>query len=101
METKLDKLIPDLDLFKLSYVKILKIFGFSVFFNLIFSTLLYTFCYGQILYAKSYLDYIYFGFQIFTTVGYGDMYPNSNLTRGIISVYLLVIYAILTSIALP
>ena len=26
METKLDKLIPDLDLFKLSYIKILKIY---------------------------------------------------------------------------
>ena len=101
MESNINNLIPDLDLFKLNYSKIFKIFGFSILINLIFSTILYTFCYGQITNAKTIVDYIYFGFQIYTTVGYGDMNPNSDLTRGIISVYLLIIFAILTSVALP
>jgi hypothetical protein len=100
MDRKLDKLIPDINFSQISATKILKVYGFTVFISLIFSTILYTFCYGQIKNAYTFNDYIYFGFETLCVSGYGDMSPESTLSQVIISIYLLVVFSFIISLAL-
>ena len=99
MDKQLDKLIPDINFSQISTTKILKVYGFAVFISIIFSTTLYTFCYGQIKNAHTFNDYIYFGFETLCASSYG-MAPESPLTKVIISIYLLVIFSFIISLAL-
>lgn len=76
------------DLIKISWVKfILLTFGFLILINIGFASIYYLIGIDQLIGItpstplRDFINCVYFSFQTFTTVGYGNIYPNSDWTN--------------------
>ena len=55
---------------------------------ILFSASLYTFFYGEISNAYTFIDYLYFGMATTTTLGAGNMTPTTQRSRIYITLYI-------------
>jgi len=69
------------------HIKHLKTIGILLIIIILFSLSLYTFFYGEISNASTFIDYLYFGMTTTTTIGAGDMIPTTQRVRIYITSY--------------
>ena len=72
------------------HVKHLKTIGLLLIIIVLFSASLYTFFYGEITNATTFIDFLYFGVTTTTTLGAEDMVPMSQRVRLYIALYMFV-----------
>jgi hypothetical protein len=96
----LESSFNNLDLSKIKFTKIFTIIICAFVLNFAYSLCCYYFLYGEISNAKEYTDFFYFGLVTLSTTGYGDMGPTTTKAKIFISVYLLLLYSFMLSIAL-
>lgn len=77
------------------HIKHLKTIGILLIIIILFSASLYTFFYGEISNASTFIDYLYFGMTTTTTIGAGDMVPTTQGLRVYITMYIFVFLYIL------
>ena len=77
------------------HVKHLKTIGILLIIILLFSASLYTFFYGEITNATTFIDFLYFGVTTTTTLGAEDMVPMSQRVRLYIALYMFVFLYVL------
>jgi voltage-gated potassium channel len=77
------------------HIKHLKTIGILLLIIILFSASLYTFFYGEISNASTFVDYMYFGMATTTTLGAGDMVPMTQGLRIYITMYIFVFLYIL------
>lgn len=77
------------------HIKHLKTIGILLIIIILFSASLYTFFYGEISNASTFIDYLYFGMTTTTTIGAGDMVPTTQGLRVYITMYVFVFLYIL------
>ena len=71
-------------------IKRLKTIGILLIVIVLFSASLYTFFYGEISNATTFIDFLYFGITTTTTLGAEDMVPMSQRVRLYIALYMFV-----------
>ena len=77
------------------HVKHLKTIGLLLIIIVLFSASLYTFFYGEISNATTFIDFLYFGVTTTTTLGAEDMVPMSQRVRLYIAIYMFVFLYVL------
>lgn len=77
------------------HVKHLKTIGILLIIIVLFSASLYTFFYGEITNATTFIDFFYFGVTTTTTLGAEDMVPISQRVRLYIALYMFVFLYVL------
>ena len=77
------------------HVKHLKTIGLLLIIIVLFSASLYTFFYGEITNATTFIDFLYFGVTTTTTLGAEDMVPMSQRVRLYIALYMFVFLYVL------
>jgi hypothetical protein len=77
------------------HVKHLKTIGLLLIIIVLFSASLYTFFYGEISNATTFIDFLYFGITTTTTLGAEDMVPMSQRVRLYIALYMFVFLYVL------
>ena len=77
------------------HVKHLKTIGLLLIIIVLFSASLYTFFYGEISNATTFIDFLYFGVTTTTTLGAEDMVPMSQRVRLYIALYMFVFLYVL------
>ena len=77
------------------HVKHLKTIGILLIIIVLFSASLYTFFYGEITNATTFIDFLYFGVTTTTTLGAEDMVPMSQRVRLYIALYMFVFLYVL------
>jgi hypothetical protein len=83
---------------KAPHIKHLKTIGILLIVIVLFSASLYTFFYGEISNATTFIDFLYYGMTTTTTLGAADMVPTSQRARLYISLYMFVfLYVLLFS----
>ena len=76
-------------------IKRLKTIGILLIVIVLFSASLYTFFYGEITNATTFIDFLYFGITTTTTLGAEDMVPMSQRVRLYIALYMFVFLYVL------
>ena len=76
-------------------IKRLKTIGILLIVIVLFSASLYTFFYGEITNATTFIDFLYFGVTTTTTLGAEDMVPMSQRVRLYIALYMFVFLYVL------
>ena len=77
------------------HVKHLKTIVLLLIIIVLFSASLYTFFYGEISNATTFIDFLYFGVTTTTTLGAEDMVPMSQRVRLYIAIYMFVFLYVL------
>lgn len=77
------------------HVKHLKTIVLLLIIIVLFSASLYTFFYGEISNATTFIDFLYFGVTTTTTLGAEDMVPMSQRVRLYIALYMFVFLYVL------
>ena len=77
------------------HVKHLKTIGILLIVIVLFSASLYTFFYGEITNATTFIDFLYFGVTTTTTLGAASMIPTTQRVRLYIAIYMFVFLYIL------
>ena len=77
------------------HVKHLKTIGILLIIILLFSASLYTFFYGEISNATTFIDFLYYGVTTTTTLGAADMLPTTRGVRLYIALYMFVFLYVL------
>jgi hypothetical protein len=77
------------------HAKHLKTIGILLIIIVLFSASLYTFFYGEITNATTFIDFIYFGVTTTTTLGAADMVPTSQRVRLYIALYMFIFLYVL------
>ena len=77
------------------HVKHLKTIGLLLIIIVLFSASLYTFFYGEISNATTFIDFLYYGVTTTTTLGAADMVPTSQRARLYISLYMFIFLYVL------
>ena len=77
------------------HVKHLKTIGILLIIIVLFSASLYTFFYGEITNATTFIDFLYFGVTTTTTLGAVDMAPTSQRVRLYIALYMFIFLYVL------
>ena len=77
------------------HVKHLKTIGILFLIIVLFSASLYTFFYGEISNATTFIDFLYYGVTTTTTLGAADMLPTTQGVRLYIALYMFVFLYVL------